>query len=262
MRHVDVAGSHQPGKWRKNSVSSSTWMCAPSTSASARMQTVAVAQAGQVGLRRSGRADRRRSPRRCRGSRCWRTGGRAPPPRCSAPCRAAAASPGSPCSRPILAQPPAESPSTRNSSLRAGRWLSQSVSLPGSTATPKNPCASRPSAPTRWRVCAWRMASSAMLLAEVDMLVQPQLERDPSRIRDTRRNASRRSAAPWSGPGTAGRAPWLTARNWRAKTHPPAPASRPWAAAVQFDETLHRVEHAVLQPDSCVPPASVGIRLT
>ena len=35
---VDVAGLDQLGKWRKNSVSSSTWMCEPSTSASLRMQ--------------------------------------------------------------------------------------------------------------------------------------------------------------------------------------------------------------------------------
>ncbi len=35
-------------------------------------------------------------------------------------------------SRACLADPPAESPSTRNSSLRAGSWLTQSASLPGS----------------------------------------------------------------------------------------------------------------------------------
>jgi hypothetical protein len=39
-RHIDVAGSISLGKWRKNSVSSSTWMCEPSTSASLRMQTL------------------------------------------------------------------------------------------------------------------------------------------------------------------------------------------------------------------------------
>jgi hypothetical protein len=35
---VDMPGLDQLGKWRKNSVSSSTWMCEPSTSASDRMQ--------------------------------------------------------------------------------------------------------------------------------------------------------------------------------------------------------------------------------
>ena len=39
--------------------------------------------AGRTGRAcRWGRADRRRWPPRCRGSRCWRTGGRARPPRC------------------------------------------------------------------------------------------------------------------------------------------------------------------------------------
>ena len=42
---------------------------------------LAVAQAAEVGRRRRRRAGRRRSPPRCRGSRCWRTGGRARPPR-------------------------------------------------------------------------------------------------------------------------------------------------------------------------------------
>ncbi|MNY58743.1 hypothetical protein D3C86_1951180 [compost metagenome] len=40
-------------------------------------------------------------------------------------------------SRPILAEPPAESPSTRNTSVRDASLDSQSVSLPGSTATPE-----------------------------------------------------------------------------------------------------------------------------
>src|SRR6185437_11440046 len=39
-------------------------------------------------------------------------------------------------SRPILAEPPAESPSTRKISLREMSSDSQSVSLPGNTATP------------------------------------------------------------------------------------------------------------------------------
>ena len=37
------------GKWRKNSVSSSTWMCEPSTSASLQDADLAVAQAAEVG---------------------------------------------------------------------------------------------------------------------------------------------------------------------------------------------------------------------
>jgi hypothetical protein len=39
-------------------------------------------------------------------------------------------------SRPCLAEPPAESPSTRKTSFLVMSWDSQSVSLPGRTATP------------------------------------------------------------------------------------------------------------------------------
>ena len=67
-------------------------------------------------------------------------------------------------SRPILAEPPAESPSTRNSSLCAVSVLSQSVSLPGSTATPE-PLRFSTFWAERWRACAWRMTSSASFRA-------------------------------------------------------------------------------------------------
>ncbi len=65
--------------------------------------------------------------------------------------------------RPILALPPAESPSTKNTSLCKMSLLSQSVSLPGSTATPE---LLRFSTfwPAFWRVCAALMASSASFL--------------------------------------------------------------------------------------------------
>src|SRR5471032_1864741 len=66
-------------------------------------------------------------------------------------------------SRACFAEPPAESPSTMNSSFRSGSSEAQSVSLPGSTATPEllrrsTFCAAR------MRVVAWRITSSAMLL--------------------------------------------------------------------------------------------------
>ena len=66
-------------------------------------------------------------------------------------------------SRACLAEPPAESPSTMNSSFRSGSSEAQSVSLPGSTATPEllrrsTFCAARV------RVIAWRITSSAMRL--------------------------------------------------------------------------------------------------
>ncbi len=64
-------------------------------------------------------------------------------------------------SRACLAEPPAESPSTRNSSARFGSWLLQSASLPGSAG----PATTRLRA-TFWlarrRVCAFMIASCAM----------------------------------------------------------------------------------------------------
>ena len=79
-------------------------------------------------------------------------------------------------SRPILALPPAESPSTRKTSFSFRSRLSQSVSLPGSTATPE---------PLRFSTfcdCALarlRLADHQVgeLLAQVHMLVEPQLQR-------------------------------------------------------------------------------------
>jgi hypothetical protein len=78
-------------------------------------------------------------------------------------------------SRPILAEPPAESPSTRKISLRSTSVDSQSVSLPGSTATPE-PFFSRPSAR---HACGPAPGDHqfGQLLAVVDMLVEPQLQR-------------------------------------------------------------------------------------
>ena len=56
---------------------------------------------------------------------------RSAPARRSGSCRAAAGSPGTARSRPCLAEPPAESPSTMNSSHSAGSFSWQSASLPG-----------------------------------------------------------------------------------------------------------------------------------
>ena len=75
-------------------------------------------------------------------------------------------------SRACLAEPPAESPSTRNSSPRSGSWLTQSASLPGSAAP----------APVRLRSIFWlslhpllrfRDRQHGDLLALVRMLIEP-----------------------------------------------------------------------------------------
>ncbi|EWS64571.1 hypothetical protein Y695_02183 [Hydrogenophaga sp. T4] len=150
------------GKWRKNSVSSSTWMCEPSTSASLRMQTLPYRRPLMSGVssgpcgsmpmatemswisllanRRSRSTSQVLSTLPRSGRMAWLS-----------------------LSRPILALPPAESPSTRNTSLCARSLLSQSVSLPGNTATPE-PLRFSTFWPAFWRNCAALMASSASFL--------------------------------------------------------------------------------------------------
>jgi hypothetical protein len=86
-------------------------------------------------------------------------------------------------SRPILALPPAESPSTRKTSLCARSLLSQSVSLPGSTATPE-PLRFSTFWPAFWRDCAGLDGQFGQLLAVVDVLVEPQLQRRPHEAGD------------------------------------------------------------------------------
>jgi hypothetical protein len=92
-------------------------------------------------------------------------------------------------SRPILALPPAESPSTRNTSLCAMSRLSQSVSLPGSTATPEPLRFS-----TFWPGLLARLrgldGQFGQLFAVFHVLVQPQLQRGAHKA-DTSRTASR-----------------------------------------------------------------------
>ena len=64
-------------------------------------------------------------------------------------------------SRACLAEPPAESPSTRNSSVRAWSSDRQSASLPGS-AGPWVTFLRTTLRPARWRACAALITSSAM----------------------------------------------------------------------------------------------------
>ena len=66
-------------------------------------------------------------------------------------------------SRASFAEPPAESPSTKNNSFSRMSSLSQSVSLPGKTATPE-PLRFSIFFTERWRACACLIASSAMRL--------------------------------------------------------------------------------------------------
>ncbi len=76
-------------------------------------------------------------------------------------------------SRACFAEPPAESPSTRKSSERAGSWLVQSASLPGNAGPATVRLRVTRCAALR-RACAFSMAYCAIALARVRMLVEPQ----------------------------------------------------------------------------------------
>ena len=107
-------------------------------------------------------------------------------------------------SRACLAEPPAESPSTRNSSERAGSWLVQSASLPGS-AGPGDGALARDA--LRRLQALLRVLDGELrdALAGIRMLVEPQRRwrRAHSPRPAPRPRASR--AAPWSGRRTADR---------------------------------------------------------
>jgi hypothetical protein len=100
------------------------------------------------------------------------------------------------------------------------------------------------------------------LLAVLDVLVQPQLQRRLG-VRDTSRSASRlfrRSLIwPWNcGSSTLADSTKLAREN----TSSGISLTPLGMQIVQLDEALDRGEQAVRRPDSCVPPATVGIRLT
>ncbi len=157
-------------------------MCAPSTSASDRMQILAVAQVREIGLGVHAvgpvRIDNR-SPPRCHALRCSRTAGRAPFPRCSAPLPRKGRMAWNSLSRPIFADPPAESPSTRNNfvALDIRRFAIGKLG----PATPATPELLRFSTFCPARVRAWRLPDHEFrqLLAVFHMLVEPQLECGP-----------------------------------------------------------------------------------
>ncbi len=96
-------------------------------------------------------------------------------------------------SRACLAEPPAESPSTRNSSARFGSWLLQSASLPGSAG----PATTRLRA-IFWlafnRVWALTIASWAIFSPASGCWLEPQPELVLDDAGDERRGFARRQA--------------------------------------------------------------------
>ena len=164
-------------------------------------------------------------------------------------------------SRPILALPPAESPSTRKISLSARSRLSQSVSLPGSTATPE-PFFFSTLCAARWRVCAWRITSSASFLPYSTCWLSQSSSAGLTQL-DTRRSASRlfsRSLIwPWNcGSSTLDESTKLARENTSSGIGLTPLGRRPCMSM----KPLIAPNRPSFSPDSWVPPATVGIRLT
>ena len=103
-------------------------------------------------------------------------------------------------SRPCLAEPPALSPSTMNSSDLAGSRSWQSASLPGRLASRAPPCAGSaraPCAPPRARVAAsTTLPTITLRLGRV--LLEPARQSLADHARDDRRDLGARPACPWS----------------------------------------------------------------
>ena len=109
-------------------------------------------------------------------------------------------------SRPCFADPPAESPSTTNSSLVIDPGLVQSASLPGRLTRPAvgplrttSACAARLASRAR----ADRMMRATIASAIDWLLIQPVLERPAAPGRRPPTSPRGCSGDPWSAPGTA-----------------------------------------------------------
>ena len=163
--------------------------------------------------------------------------------------------------RPILALPPAESPSTKKTSLSAVSLLSQSVNLPGKTATPE-PLRFSTFWPAFWRVWAALMASSASFLPYSTCWLSQSSRVGRTKL-ETKRTASRefkRSLiCPWNcGSSTLA----LSTKLARAKTSSGMSLTPLGSKACNSIKLLTAVNKPSRKPESCVPPAVVGIKLT
>jgi hypothetical protein len=139
--------------------------------------------------------------------------------------------------------------------------LSQSVSLPGSTATPE-PFFFSTFCAARWRVCAWRITSSASFLPYSTCWLSQSSSAGLTQL-DTRRSASRlfrRSLIwPWNcGSSTLAESTKLARENTSSGIGLTPLGSRPCMSM----KPLIAPNRPSFRPDSWVPPATVGIRLT
>ena len=121
------------------------------------------------------------------------------------------------------------------------------MSLPGSTATPE-PLRFSTFWPAFWRVCAGADGELGELLAVLDVLVEPQLERVLHEAATTSFTASREVSRsliwPWNcGSSTAPKA----RKQARVNTSSDCSVTPVGSSAWMLDEALHRFEEAVAQ---------------
>ena len=165
-------------------------------------------------------------------------------------------------SRACLAEPPAESPSTRNSSPRSGSWLTQSASLPGSAG----PATMRLRA-IFWlslkRCCALAIASMRDLLALVRMLVEPQRERVLDRRPATMPADSRDESRSLVCPANCGSRIFIDSTKLTPSQTSSGESLSPRGTRLRNSQNSRTASAAPARsPLTCVPPSTVGIRLT
>ena len=164
-------------------------------------------------------------------------------------------------SRPIFALPPAESPSTRKISLCESSLLSQSVSLPGSTATPE-PLRFSTFWPAFWRDWAARIANSASFFPYSTCWFSHSSSAGRTKLETSRtasREFSRSLICPWNcGSST------LAESTYEARANTSSGSSfTPFGCRLCSSmKLLTALKRPSRRPLSCVPPAVVGIRFT
>ena len=164
-------------------------------------------------------------------------------------------------SRASFAEPPAESPSTRNSSFRVTSPEAQSTSLPGSVAMPEDFFLST-FLPLESRASACSIASSTIFA--------PSSGCSPSHSSKASRTHISSSLAAWRVVSFSFVWPWNCVRTMRAESVKQARCHRssgisftPLGARPRVSMNAARASKIpARKPASCVPPERVGIRLT
>ena len=159
-------------------------------------------------------------------------------------------------SRACFAEPPAESPSTRNSSLRSGSCDVQSASLPGN-AGPLTMRLRATAFDAFSRTCALVDRELRNLLAGLRMLIQPQAELILDDAGHERRGFARRQAllrltGELRPPSSSSRA-----RSSRRPTRLPGASFNPFGSRLRNSQNSRIASvRPMRKPFTCVPPCA------